>query len=159
MFENKLITVLYFLTIIVFMCWFCLQIGSLGDPDSNQIQTDNGINNSDPQSYSVPFDIVLNDLEYKNIYNNTLHTPLHQTNNTAQVSRINVSTPQATIVSLSSSLNYAELNTFNFDSFSRSPLDDPPPSYDETIFTLNTSLVAIYDDDMVRSERDFSYNI
>ncbi|XP_026806210.1 uncharacterized protein LOC113549216 [Rhopalosiphum maidis] len=134
MFENKLITVLYILTIIVFICWFCLQLGSL-EPNSNQIQTDNSIDNSDlQQSDSVPLNTVLNDLDYENIYNdyNALHTPPRQTNNAAQASRINVSTPQATIVPLSSSLNYAELNTFNFAPFSRSPLDDPPPSYDET---------------------------
>ncbi|XP_060850101.1 uncharacterized protein LOC132929064 [Rhopalosiphum padi] len=130
MFDNKLITVLYILTIIVFLCWFCLQIGSL-EPDLNQIQTDNNIDNNDLQSDSVPLNTVLNDLEYENIYN-LLHTPPRQPSYVARASRTNVSTSPATIVPLSSSLNYAELNTFNFASFSRSPLDDPPPSYDET---------------------------
>lgn len=81
------------------------------------------------QHCSVPLN-VLNDLDYEDSF------PIrpHRLYNVEQTSIINMSTPQSTIFPLSSSFNYAvEYNTSNATSFSRSPLDDPPPSYDECI--------------------------
>lgn len=102
----------------------------------NQIQIDNGRHlsstNSELQNYSVPLDIVLNDSEYENMFN-ALHDQSHQSYNAAQTSRINISSPsQATILQLNSNLNYEDTISDVCTSFSRFPLDDPPPpSYDE----------------------------
>lgn len=104
----------------------------------NQIQIDNGRHlsstNSELQNYSVPLDIVLNGSEYENMFN-ALHDQSHQSYNTAQTSRINIfPLSQAAILQLNSNLNYEEINTISnvCTSFSRFPLDDPPPpSYDE----------------------------
>jgi len=101
---------------------------------------DNGIHstriNSDQQRYTVVPLNVLNSLEYENIYNPLQEQPRQQYSS-AQTSRNNnISTTRATFIPFSSSLNYVELNSSNnLVSFSRSPLDDPPPSYDECILS------------------------
>jgi len=86
--------------------------------------------NSDQQNRSVPFNIVLNGLEYEIMYNSS-HEQSHQPYNAAQTSRTNISPRRATNVSFYSSFNYERHNTYNVTSYSRSRLDDPPPSYDE----------------------------
>ncbi|XP_026805247.1 uncharacterized protein LOC113548516 isoform X3 [Rhopalosiphum maidis] len=104
----------------------------ISNDELNQIQMSNDRHaiNSDRQNSSILLN-VLNDLEYENIYNLSYTQP-RRPNNVAQTSsRIIVSTPQATVVPSSSSLNYAELSTSNFASFPRFPPDDPPPSYEE----------------------------
>lgn len=141
---EQFIVVLYFLALILFIVWCCLQLFyTSNDPliphsDSHRIQIDNGSHitstNSDLQNYSVPLDIVLNGSEYENMFN-ALHDQPHQSYNAVQTSRINISPQsQARIVQLSSNLNYDDINTISnvCTSFSRFPLDDPPPpSYDE----------------------------
>lgn len=95
------------------------------------------------QRCSVPLN-VLNDLEYENIYN-PLHTRPHRLHNVEQTSIINMSTSQGTVLPLNSSLNYVvEYNTSNATSFSRSPLDDPPPSYDECIVSSRPTPRSIH---------------
>lgn len=65
--------------------------------------------NSDYQSCVTPFDIVLNDLEYENMYD-PLREQSHQPYNATHTTRINIST-RATIVPFSSGLSDEELNT------------------------------------------------
>jgi len=84
-------------------------------------------NNSDQQSCIVPLNI---EFEYENM-NNPFHEQHSQQYNAARNSRINNTIPRATIVPLGSGLNYLELTTSNVFSVSRSPIDDPPPSYEE----------------------------
>ncbi|XP_026805242.1 uncharacterized protein LOC113548516 isoform X1 [Rhopalosiphum maidis] len=135
--EENIFALLYILTIFLFffVCFWrtCHTTDDtlISNDELNQIQMSNDRHaiNSNRQNSSIPLN-VLNDLEYENIYNPSYAQP-RQPHNAAQSSRINVSTPQATTVPLSSSLNYAELNTSNFASFSRFLLDDPPPSYEE----------------------------
>jgi len=88
--------------------------------------------NSDQQSCTVPFNIVLNGLEYEIMYNPP-HEQSHRPYNAAQTSRTDISTPLTTNVPFSSGLNYVEHNISNVTLSSRSPLDNPPPSYDECI--------------------------
>ncbi|XP_060850099.1 uncharacterized protein LOC132929063 [Rhopalosiphum padi] len=136
--ENNTIFLLYLL--ILFSFYFCCFWQAcrttndtlISNDELNQIQMSNDRHaiNSDQQHSSVLLN-VLNDLEYENIYNPSYTQPRRPNNVALTSSTIIVSTPQATVVPSSSSLNYAELNTSNFASFSRAPLDDPPPSYEE----------------------------
>ncbi|XP_050061049.1 uncharacterized protein LOC114129319 [Aphis gossypii] len=137
--ENLFIMLLYFLTCVILVLWcFRQACYSKNDPlishsDLNQIQMENVRNltsvNRVHQRCPVPLN-VLNDLEYENFYN-PLHTRAHRLHNVEQTSIINMPTPQSTVLN---SLNYlVEYNASNATSFSRSPLDDPPPSYDECI--------------------------
>lgn len=89
--------------------------------------------NSDQQRYSVVPLNVLNSLEYENILYNPVQEQPRQQYITSQTSGNNISTTRATIIPSSSSLNYVELNSYNVASFSKFPLDDPPPSYDECV--------------------------
>lgn len=100
--------------------------------------------NSDQQNHSVPFNIVLNGLEYEIMYN-SLHEQSHQPYNAAQTSTTNISSPQATNVPFYSGLNYEGHNTSNpnVTSLSRSRLDDPPPSYDECMASSHPTLHII----------------
>jgi len=76
---------------------------------------------------------------------NDLNTRPHRLHNVDQTSITNVFTPQGTVFPLSSSLNYVvEYNTSNATSFSRSLLDDPPPSYDECIASSRPAPRSIY---------------
>lgn len=68
----------------------------------------------------------------------------HQPCNSAQTARTNVSTLRTTNAPFRSGLNYAEHNTSNVTSSSRSPLDNPPPSYDECVASSRlTSYITI----------------
>ncbi|XP_003244277.1 uncharacterized protein LOC100572519 [Acyrthosiphon pisum] len=139
--ERDFIALLYFITFILFVFWYYQRTYCVTKPETsnhlNEIELDNGSHltriNSDQQRYSeVPLNI-LNSLEYENILYNPLQEQPRQQYITAQTSINNISTTRATIIPFSSSLNYVELNSSNVGSFSRSPLDDPPPSYEECV--------------------------
>lgn len=139
--ENNYMALLYFITFILFICWYYRQKYCVTKTNnieisnhSNEIQLDDGgylpRTNNDQQRCLVPLNVV-NSLEYENIYN-PLHEQPRSQYNAGQTSRINISTTRATISPFSSSLNYVELHSSNVASFSRSLLNDPPPpSYDE----------------------------
>lgn len=125
--ETEAILILLCWCLIICMlttcCCRCISKPAVSNP-LNQIQMNNARHltstNNDQQSYSVPSNIVLNDLEYGVMYN-PLREQLHQL----------CDARRPTILSFYSGLNYVEVNTSNVTTFSESSLDDPPPSYDE----------------------------
>lgn len=108
----------------------------------NEIQLDNDgrhvtTTNSNQQRCLVPLN-VLNSLEYENVYN-PLHEQFRQQYNATPTSRINISTTRATFLPFCPSLNSVDLHSSNAGSFSRSPLNGPPPSYEECMMNSSTT--------------------
>ncbi|XP_060872851.1 uncharacterized protein LOC132946790 [Metopolophium dirhodum] len=136
--ERDFIALLYFITFILFIFWYYQRTYCVPKRETsnhlNEIELDNGRHstriNIDQQRCSVVPLNVLNSLEYENILYNPLQEQPRQQYISAQT---NISTTRATIIPSSSNLNYLELNSTNVASFSRSPLDDAPPSYDECV--------------------------
>lgn len=93
--------------------------------------------NSDQQRCLVPLN-VLDSLEFENIHN-PLHEQPRQQYNAAPISRISTSTTRATMLPFCPSFNSLDLHSSNVGTFSRSPFNGPPPSYEECMMSSRTT--------------------
>jgi len=93
--------------------------------------------NSDQQRCLLPLN-VLNSLEYENIYN-PLHEQPRQQYYAAPTSKISISTTRATMLPFCPSFNSIDLHSSNVGSFSTSPFNGPPPSYEECMMGSRTT--------------------
>lgn len=111
----------------------------------NQILSDDGLssNNSDDRSCVMPSNVYLG-------YDTNVNDPPPSYDDT-QISRTHVESPRYTTLQgplHSSDLNYIELNTLDDNNSARllltSPLDEPPPSYDEFLAIYRSKTSQVY---------------
>ncbi|XP_015376131.1 PREDICTED: uncharacterized protein LOC107170506 [Diuraphis noxia] len=113
-------------------------------PSLNQILSDEGLQstNSDDRSCVMPSNVYLR-------YDNNVNDPPPSYDET-QITRTHVTNPRCTTQGPlhSSDLNYVELNTFNDNNSARllltSPLNEPPPSYDEFLAIHRSKTSQVY---------------